>query len=573
MSVFKNTLRSSLLLACGLAAVSLSAETPEIISLRSKAVKGNPVAQYTLARVFADPRSPNADKVEAYAWFQIAAENGASGKEIGRLIEVMTPKELEQGKQRLQELRSQIPGMSNPTPSAAVNAAAENISSAAAAREQGDLADTRAAARELALKNQQLEDIAAERGRSLSAAQAEIEKLKEAAKSPAVPESQALIALTAERDLLTRQLADAQVLARKMTDLPERLQRSERDNTLLRQQNTKLNSALKEAEEKLKAKAPEKDNTDAATNELAVVRERFLNEQKRSQELAASAAQLALDNERLRRESAQAAAVGDLSSLRDKLAALEKQNSELVQRATDAETKLAAVPVPVPAPAAVVDTTASTELQKQLDETNEKLSTALRSYTLLQQELDQVRSASSQSTAEAEARLSTAQSEASALRSQLSASGVELQDRNNSLAALQAEITRIRADSITQGQELLALRDQLRQTQAQYGAVAEENAQLKTRLAVVAPSPSSVLATPMRPGSAAAQAAITLPPVLKTPAQETGRQHIITDGDSLSRISRKYYGTPDRWKEIFDANRNILNDPSRLPKGASLKIP
>jgi len=47
----------------------------------------------------------------------------------------------------------------------------------------------------------------------------------------------------------------------------------------------------------------------------------------------------------------------------------------------------------------------------------------------------------------------------------------------------------------------------------------------------------------------------------------------VAEGDTLSKISRRYYGTPDRWPEILEANRDVLRDARNLPVGASLRIP
>lgn len=678
MSVTKQSLKSLVLLALGLSALS-AVEAPEILQLRSKAVRGNPVAQYMLARLFADEHSSNFDRSEAYVWFQLAADNGATGKELARLVEVMTPTELEQGKLRLKERREQIGALASPSTPASSATSEDAVAKLQAERDQlvntlnattaelaalkagapksstgtpagsskleAELNETRAAARQLAAKTQQLEDVASERGRALQAALTELEKVKASAQ----PESQAIVALRADRDLLVKQLEEAQVRARKLAELPERLARAERDTELLRSQNVKLARELKDLQGKTAEPAPvvlskpdesapfaeklaanekvleflrgenrkltdelkasqarmaelnkaaeggkeasalaaqlssaqaEVDNLRIKNAELgkrfeelmggqqdlAVMRERLSNEQRRAEELAASAAKLALDNERLRREATGVGATAqELGSLKEKLSALERQNVELAQRATVAETKLASAPPQEAVP--------STEVQQQLNESADKLSTALRSYTVLQQELEQNKTAASQAAAEYEAKLTSAQSEISALKAQLSSTSGESQDRAHAIEAGQQEIQQLRAATLEKGQEILALRDQLRQTLAQLSSVAEENAQLKTRLAVLAPPPGSTLASPTRPGTAAAQAAITVPELIRVPTPPQPRQHVIGDGDTLSKISRRYYGTPDRWNDIYQANRNLLNDPSRLPKGAALKIP
>src|SRR5215831_17174822 len=61
-----------------------------------------------------------------------------------------------------------------------------------------------------------------------------------------------------------------------------------------------------------------------------------------------------------------------------------------------------------------------------------------------------------------------------------------------------------------------------------------------------------------------------------TPAKnpDTGRQtYVVQHGDTLASISRKFYKTSTRWKQILDANRDVINDPKKLAPGQTLVIP
>ncbi len=49
--------------------------------------------------------------------------------------------------------------------------------------------------------------------------------------------------------------------------------------------------------------------------------------------------------------------------------------------------------------------------------------------------------------------------------------------------------------------------------------------------------------------------------------------HKIVDGDTLRDLAQRYLGSPDRAREIFELNRDVLNDPRLLPIGGELKIP
>ena len=57
------------------------------------------------------------------------------------------------------------------------------------------------------------------------------------------------------------------------------------------------------------------------------------------------------------------------------------------------------------------------------------------------------------------------------------------------------------------------------------------------------------------------------------PVAGQGRVHVVAGGDTLSKISALYYGTPSRWNEILAANRDILGENNNLVIGRTLRIP
>jgi LysM repeat protein len=60
----------------------------------------------------------------------------------------------------------------------------------------------------------------------------------------------------------------------------------------------------------------------------------------------------------------------------------------------------------------------------------------------------------------------------------------------------------------------------------------------------------------------------------KKPASRKGdRSYVVQSGDTLFSISRKFYKSPKRWKEILNANRNNIHDPKKLTVGQTLVIP
>ena len=50
-------------------------------------------------------------------------------------------------------------------------------------------------------------------------------------------------------------------------------------------------------------------------------------------------------------------------------------------------------------------------------------------------------------------------------------------------------------------------------------------------------------------------------------------RHVVKSGESLSKIAKHYYGDPMKYKQIFEANRNILNNPDIIHPDQVLVIP
>jgi tetratricopeptide (TPR) repeat protein len=58
-----------------------------------------------------------------------------------------------------------------------------------------------------------------------------------------------------------------------------------------------------------------------------------------------------------------------------------------------------------------------------------------------------------------------------------------------------------------------------------------------------------------------------------TPRKAGGQTYIVKPGDTLFSIARKFYKSPARWKEIREANKDIIGTSGKLQPGQSLIIP
>jgi len=50
-------------------------------------------------------------------------------------------------------------------------------------------------------------------------------------------------------------------------------------------------------------------------------------------------------------------------------------------------------------------------------------------------------------------------------------------------------------------------------------------------------------------------------------------RHIVKGGDTLGKIAKHYYGNASKYTAIFEANKDILNNPDVIHPDQELKIP
>ena len=60
---------------------------------------------------------------------------------------------------------------------------------------------------------------------------------------------------------------------------------------------------------------------------------------------------------------------------------------------------------------------------------------------------------------------------------------------------------------------------------------------------------------------------------LEAPAAEPAQYHDVVRGDTLSAISKKYYGDANKYNAIFEANKPMLSHPDKIYPGQKLRIP
>lgn len=62
----------------------------------------------------------------------------------------------------------------------------------------------------------------------------------------------------------------------------------------------------------------------------------------------------------------------------------------------------------------------------------------------------------------------------------------------------------------------------------------------------------------------------TVPVVEGAPKVE---YYVIKSGDTLGKIAKHYYGNANKYPRIFDANREVIEDPDKIFPGQKIRIP
>lgn len=86
------------------------------------------------------------------------------------------------------------------------------------------------------------------------------------------------------------------------------------------------------------------------------------------------------------------------------------------------------------------------------------------------------------------------------------------------------------------------------------------------QIKLVDPNYSDLIADIQAPAAAAAAAAAS-------GSATRVRTYTVQTGDSLSEISKQFYGNADQYMKIFEANKDKLSDPDKIKAGMQLLIP
>ncbi len=352
--------------------------------LRSKAEKGNVLAQYNLGLAYAEGKAAPKDLVEAYVWLRLAIENGGTGTALDGLIHQMSSDEIAAGRQRLDERRRAIPTVVADHRRGASGGAVTGRSGALAppAPTEDRFAVVLEELAVLRIDNARLtQQLAARRGGPVNPgvpiAPADSKKTADPGAQLEAVRKDLAAALKANDDLAAR--------GKVLLDEQEALKRQIADHSDGAQRLAAAESQLEEARKELEAGK-------SLQAELEPLRQKLARLRTENESLAGT-------NQRLEEQDrATAELPRRLTEAQSTVEQLKKDNAGLQAHCTELAGRLAQVvqvASPPPAPAATpADAGGADELARLKDElnrANSKVEMTVRSFALLQGENERLK--------------------------------------------------------------------------------------------------------------------------------------------------------------------------------------
>lgn len=189
----------------------------------------------------------------------------------------------------------------------------------------------------------------------------------------------------------------------------------------------------------------------------------------------------------------------------------------------------------------------------------EKLAASLRHYTQLQEE---------------NARL---KGEVDRTRAENLALGEQLKTATGQIERTQITLAQLNTDLIAQKEARARAEQSAEAVRAQLTAVMAHAGSTPRDPASPVPSGLQIAKAPPADSSPTAELRLSTDQLRAKPGPAPGatapRTHTVQVGDTLEKISRQYYGAPDRWRRIYEANTAQLSDGQPLRAGMTLQIP
>jgi nucleoid-associated protein YgaU len=158
------------------------------------------------------------------------------------------------------------------------------------------------------------------------------------------------------------------------------------------------------------------------------------------------------------------------------------------------------------------------------------------------------------------------------LNEQLKAAAIQAERTQVTVAQLNTDLLAQKEARARAEQAAAAVRAQLSTVLAQGG-----NAAPARETTAIPASALQIAKTPTAESSPTAELRVNVENLRTatpaTPGAKPPRVHVVQTGDTLEKIARQYFGAPERWRAIYDANVTLLSNGQPLRAGMELQIP
>ena len=182
------------------------------------------------------------------------------------------------------------------------------------------------------------------------------------------------------------------------------------------------------------------------------------------------------------------------------------------------------------------------------------------------------------------AEVTSARSRITNLEDQLTSAGEQTSEMTAVTSRMQSAEEELRRQRVANSQLQSSITGERRTHESRLDNLERENTALNSRLRQAQSTLDQIAAATrvLNPGTSRLPDTTqrSRPPATSSRSPSTagtttnaGRTHVVTEGDSLTRISMLYYGTPTGWQDIYRANREVLSEANALRPGQQLQIP
>ena len=90
---------------------------------------------------------------------------------------------------------------------------------------------------------------------------------------------------------------------------------------------------------------------------------------------------------------------------------------------------------------------------------------------------------------------------------------------------------------------------------------------------VIVDAPAEAAVTTIKPEPVPMAEVVKPPPKTESTDRSECQEYTVKFGDTLSEISERFLGSQNRYREIYEMNKDRMSSPDRLRVGRAIRVP